>query len=218
VKKIKHPSPNRQKGLSLLEVSIAMAISGLFVVAYMESSVKDLQQMQVSAEASWIIDAVKNIQQGFNTEKSFASLKTPYLVSVNSIPRNYITGAGSETTVNNGSGGKLYVDGLTLGGDSAMAMTYTGLSGDNCSSFITEIESIARQKSTPLYALIGSKTNVTSVPSVNWDSGNRWVVASGTDVALKKSPDTQLDVSTTAKFCRQSTSIKSITLIRMWAL
>ncbi len=178
---------------------------------------KDVQELEIKAEAVWVIEVMKDIREGLSNDANFSGVNDSFL-NVNSVPASFVSMIGGLVAVNNSQGGQVHVAGrsLTTPGN-ALGLTYTNVPKDVCASFIATLEGVALQKGMPLFGIIGSPSNLSNVPTWNWNASTKSLEVTGSDVALKSSPGKQLDVAATAKFCRNQTYQKSITLIRTWS-
>jgi prepilin-type N-terminal cleavage/methylation domain-containing protein len=208
----------RQRGFTLLELSISIGITALLVVVIMEARVRELRDTQIGVEAAWVIDAMKDVRDGLSNDADFARVNDSML-NVNSVPHAYLTITGTTVTVHNGLGGDLHLASRnTASTNQALALTYTGVPKEVCVNLINALEAMSKTKGTPLYAIIGTPTGTaTNVPAFGWNAAEQTFAPASGDVLLKKNPAEQLDVVTTAQFCRNDPQLKSITLIRTWA-
>jgi hypothetical protein len=210
-------SCKRQQGLTLIELSISIGVSALLVILFLEARVKDVQELEIKAEAVWVIEVMKDIREGLSNDANFSRVNDS-LLNVNSVPAAFFSMVGGAVAVSNGQGGQVHVAGRTLTlPDNALGLTYTHVSKDVCASLIAAFEGVALQKGMPLFGIIGSPSILSNVPTWNWNASTKSLEVTGSDVALKSSPGKQLDVAATAKFCRSQISQKSITLIRAWS-
>ncbi len=213
-----HGHMPQQQGFTLLELSISIGIMALLVVVAMQSRVKELREAQIGVEATWVIDTIKDMRDGLSNDADFARLNDSQL-NVNSVPKAYLTVTGAGVKVSNGMGGELHVASRNMASaNQALALTYTGVSKEVCVNLVAAFEAMAKTKGTPLYAMVGTPNGaITAVPDLGWDAVNQTFVPAAGDVLLKKNPAGQLDVVTTAQFCRKAPRLKSLTLIRTWA-
>jgi prepilin-type N-terminal cleavage/methylation domain-containing protein len=210
----------QQGGFTLLELSVSIGIMALLMVVAIEARVKELRDVQIGVESAWVIDAMKDVRDGLSNDASFARVSDS-LLNVNSVPLAYLTVTGASVVVGNGMGGRLHVASRNMASaNMALALTYTNVSREVCTHLVAGFEAMAKTKGAPLYAIVGSQAVLDDVPDLNWSVSDQTFapVTTGRDVLLKKNPAAQLDVVTTAQFCRQmSPALKSITLIRAWA-
>jgi prepilin-type N-terminal cleavage/methylation domain-containing protein len=209
----------RQRGFTLLELSVSIGIAALLMVVVMEARIKELHDAQVGAEASWVIDVMKDVRDNLANDVDYGGVSDSSL-NVGSLPRAYLSVSPAGVAVRNGLGGDVHLASRNMtSANRALALTYSGVTSDNCVSLVTAFESMSHMKGLPLYAIVGSVPSVKStVPMMSWDvSKQTFVPVVADDVLLKKSPSEQLDVVATAQFCRKKTALKSITLVRTWA-
>lgn len=203
-------------GLSLLELSISLAISSALVILTMRKMSADLHLEHLQNESKWVVGVLGDIQTELGSSRNYSSLSDLTLGRLTSVPKNYIdkTSPGV-TTVINGFSGRVRVGPLSLGGENnAYALNYTSVSRDACVKLIALIYNNAKN-GVSLYAIVGSVGVTTAIPTIELVGGA--VVAPGHKI-LQTSDDTGLDMLAVGNFCdsvgTSGDPLRSLTLIR----
>ncbi len=219
------------RGLTLVELSVSIAISALLILMFLDARVKDVRKAEILSEASWVSAVVDEAAKGLSNATDFSGVSAPYLASLNTIPEpftrhDYSTNPSGEWKIYNGSGGRLYVasrDYLNTGfgvasapnANQVLALTYTNIPNDVCSDLIVGFASSAIGRRASLSAIIGSKEILTAPPALKWNLGTGVLLPNNDkEVIIKGSTDVDLDVAQLGKFCGAGDSLKSVTLLR----
>lgn len=209
-----------QAGLSLLELSISLAIASAVAVLLLRQQSEELRQVRLKTESQWVVGVLADIQQNKGSSANFASLSDYTLGTIRSVPAAYLKVDVTGTTVTNGFGGNVHVAPLSLGGgtSNAYALSYSSVPRDTCAKLVVSLHEFAKSDA-PLYGIIGDTGVTSAVPTtigMNAD-GTLFVSGSGQKV-LKASSNAGLDMSAVGEFCDSangsSNLLRSLTLIR----
>lgn len=219
------------RGLTLVELSVSIAISALLILMFLDARVKDVRKAEILSEASWVSAVVDEAAKGLANAPNFAGVSASYLASLNTIPEpftrhDYSANPNGEWKIYNGSGGRLYVGSKTYLDtgvgvqqeskvNQVLALTYTNIPSDVCSDLIVGFASSAMGRRAPLSAIIGSREILTDIPTLKWNLGAGVLLPnSDKEVIIKGSTDVDFDVAQLGKFCGAGDSLKSVTLLR----
>lgn len=210
---------NSQKGLSLLELSIAMAIAAAIAILQVKKNISDLEMDHLKTESTWVIGALDDIKAQLGQSADYSGLSDLTLGSIRSIPKSYIDSTNpGRTTVINGFNGEIHAGPLGLDGvNNAFALTYSGVSRDACSKFVILLHAIAKTKA-PTFSIVGEMGVSKSVPVVSLSELSRLTLSPAGRSVLQYSGKEDLDVLQLANFCSYidatTSPLRSITLIR----
>ncbi len=216
------PRPNSNRGLSLLELSISLAIAASVATLAIRKNLADLREEQLRREGEWVAGVLADIQEHLGNSVDFTSLKDFTLGALKSVPPEYLDKSVNGTTkVINGVGGSVHVGPLTLDGtNSSYALKYTGLSPSVCSNLAVMFHANARGRNVRLYGMVGSYDLAAKIPDIGLVNGE--IKVNTPDVVLQKNPDSGLDLSKVGEFCDSAgtkgpvsaAKSRSLTLIR----
>lgn len=209
-----------QRGLSLLEVSLALAIGAVFVVWQLQQRSEELKEQHLSNESGWLAGVSSDLLQELGNAGSYTNVSTLTFGQLRSVPSAYLNKSPDSTVVTNGFGGDVELTsvGLSSAGD-AYVLSYSGVPRMSCAKFLLFLEQSHTARGVSLYAIFGAATSGKSLNNLANAfalDGRGAVVrtsAAVTDLAggsvtlspLKASPDKGLDLSKVAPFCADNT-------------
>ncbi|MGY0195327.1 type 4 pilus major pilin [Leptothrix sp. BB-4] len=209
-----------QLGLSLLELSIALAIASVGVILALRKESADLQYKHLQYESAWVVGVLKDIEsaRGQNGDR-YSKLTNLIFGTLNSIPPAYLdTSVVGVTVVKNGFSGNVYVAPMSLDGvENAYALTYTAVPRDVCAKFVMMLHTGANEAA-PAFGIVGENGVSTQVPSVELGVLTGPKPAPTGMKVLKYAGQTDVKLNNLADFCDVSTaganSLVSLTIIR----
>jgi prepilin-type N-terminal cleavage/methylation domain-containing protein len=214
--------PNSKRGLSLLELSISIAIAASVAILAIRKNLADLRAEQLRREGDWVAGVLSDIQDHLGNSADFTSLNDLRLGALKSVPPEYLDKSINGTTkVVNGIGGSVHVGPLNLDGtNSSYALKYTGLSPSVCSNLAVMFYANAKARNVRLYGMVGSYDVAAKISAVGLINGE--INVTTPDVVLQKTPDAGLDLSKVGEFCdgagvagaASAAKPRSLTLIR----
>ena len=210
--------PRAQNGISLLELSISLALSAMVALLLLRQQSDDIRYAHLKTESRWVVGVLADIQQNKGSSPNFASLSDYTLGAIRSVPAAYLTVDVTGTTVVNGFGGNVHVGPLSLGGGSsnAYALNYTSVPRDVCARLVVLINETAKADA-PLYGMVGDMGVTPGVPSTIGLNADGSVFASGLNQKVLKSlSSAELNMETVGEFCNSDSTkpLRSLTLIR----
>lgn len=206
---------NRQAGLSLLELSIALTIASAVVVWQFRVTSDKLRLAFWEDESKWVAGVLGDIQQQMG-QTNFEALSNLTLGALRSVPTQYKTLGEGRTDVINGFGGKVYVKSMQLGSaapHSSYALTYTHIPDYACTRMVVLLIN-ATKSPVPLYGVVGESGAISGVPlTIGMDTSGD-VTASGTgQTVLMPKSSAGLDMEKLGIFCKSAKALH-LTLIR----
>lgn len=211
----------QQGGMSLLELSIAMALVAAVVLLDFRHKSAELKASHLNNESQWVVGVLDDIRQLLAISPNYAALSDAVLGSSRSIPAGYRTLDASGTVVTNAFGGRVHVAPLSLGAPyNAYALNYSGVTLDACVKLIVSLNAVALQKQLPLYAMVGDVGLTDRVPDTIGLNGDGSVSAAMAQTVLLPSPNAGLDMLKVSEFCKASSPgsppLRSLTLVRRY--
>ncbi len=210
------------RGLSLLELSISLAIAASVAILAIKKNLADLRAEQLRREGDWVTGVMADIQEQLGNSVDFSSLNDLTLGALKSVPPEYLDKTVSGVTmVINGVGGRVHVGPLNLDGtNSSYALKYTGLTPSICSNLAVMFHLNAKARNVRLYGMVGSYDAAAKMSDI--ELVNREISVVSPDLVLQKSPDAGLDLSKVGEFCdsagvggdASAAKLRSLTLIR----
>jgi prepilin-type N-terminal cleavage/methylation domain-containing protein len=205
----------KQKGLSLLELSIALAIASAMVVLQFRQGLENVRMKFWKDEGQWVAGVLVDIEDQMGSSKDFSKLGRWTLPSLRSIPSQYhIQLAGVATgDIGNGFGGRIYAAPLAWGAGgemSAYAVTYTNVPKYACARLVLLVHEAAAKKTYPLFGLVGNIGVLNAVPALGLNAG---LVTAPVGTVLKPSADAGLNMAQVGTFCDSADPVH-LTLIR----
>jgi PilS N terminal len=215
--------PKSNKGLSLLELAISLAIAASVAILAIKKNLADLRTEQLRREGDWVAGVLKDIQDHLGSSADFTSLNDLTLGALKSVPPAYLDKSVLGTTkVINGIGGSVHVASLNISGaNDSYVLKYTGVSRSICSNLAVTFYANAKALNVRLYGMVGSYDSTKTIPGMALSNGQISAANSGT-VVLQSSPDAGLNMEKVGEFCNSAgvgtaanlAMPRSLTLIR----
>ena len=209
-----------QSGLSLLELSVAMAIGAVVVLLQLRQQTEALHLARMDNESKWVAAVLKDIPGQMTGANNYGQLSNLTLGAIRSVPPGYLDAkVAGITTVVNGFGGAVTVAPLSLGGglNNAYALTYTNISQESCAQMVVLFSKAADAIGTSISGVVGKQGGIG--PNLNLIRADaKQNINSDDGEVLKSSSTAGLSMGTVATFC-QSASVavgepRALTLIR----
>jgi PilS N terminal len=210
-------STRSQAGLSLLELSISLAIASAAVILALKKSVEELHDKSVQKEGKWVVEALRGLGQHKGSSSDYSNMTDLTMGTITAVPKAYLdTTVMGVTKIRNGFGGTVHVGPLSLGGvNNAYALNFTAIPRESCPKLIMAMYFNSIDVA-PLFGLVGHVGQTAAVPAISL-AGNK-LVATGATVLLHPDQGEGPDLSVVAKFCNSvgasSNALRSLTLVR----
>jgi len=147
-----------QGGMSLLELSVSLAIGAVVVLLALRQQTETLRQTHMDNESKWVAAVMRDI--AIQMSGNYAKLSNLTLGAIRSVPPAYINKeVVGTTTVVNGYGGQVTVAPLSLGGDlnNAYALTYTNISQESCAQMVALFSKAGDAITTSIFGIVGKQ-------------------------------------------------------------
>jgi len=143
--------------MSLLELSVSLAIGAVVVLLALRQQTETLRQTHMDNESKWVVAVMRDIAGQMTS--GYAKLSNLTLGAIRSVPPAYITQNVGSTTVVNGYGGQVTVAPLSLGGDlnNAYALTYTNISQESCAQMVALFSKAGDAITTSIFGIVGKQ-------------------------------------------------------------
>jgi prepilin-type N-terminal cleavage/methylation domain-containing protein len=211
-----------QAGLSLLELSVALAIGAVVVLLEFRQQIQNARLARLDAESKWVVAVMRDIPAQM-TDGNYAKLSNLTLGAIRSVPPGYLDAkVAGITTVVNGFGGAVTVAPLSLGGglNNAYALTYTNISQESCAQMVALFSKAGDAITAPIFGIVG-KTGDSGpdLSHIGLDvTGKNIVLSSADDGQVLKLSTNNLAMDKVAAFCQSASAAvgqpRVLTLIR----
>jgi len=195
-----------QRGFTLVELSVSMAIGAILAVASLEVLRQQLDQAQVSSSSQFLQQTMVSLQNFFANDDGSAPINNSALPNGAAVPRQYVgASAGALTQITNTWGGRLFLGPLNGGTRTAWLLQASGLPMRLCADIVQNLESTLNTAGLR-HALAGAATNgadvTTSAPRAVELTANRTLIPSLADVhVIKSDPYAPLNPATLSTLC-----------------
>ncbi|WP_433691769.1 type II secretion system protein [Herbaspirillum seropedicae] len=198
----------RQRGFTLVELSVSMAIAAILVVSALAVLRQQLDQAQVASSSYFLQQAMVSLQDFFSGDNNTAAINNGVLVNSGAVARDYVgNGGGTTAPIANTWGGQLFIGPLLPDVNSDWVLQVSGLPMRLCADIVQSLESTltttgvrhtlagqgiaATEIGTPALGAVTLVNNVLSaaLPNVN---------------VLKNSPYTPLNPAALGTLCETS--------------
>ena len=143
-----------QAGLSLLELSVALAIGAVVVLLEFRQQIQTARLARLETESKWVAAVMRDIASQMTS--GYAKLSNLTLGAIRSVPPAYITQNVGSTTVVNGFGGQVTVAPLSLAdANNAYALTYTNIPQESCAQMVVLFSKAGDAITAPIFGIVG---------------------------------------------------------------
>ena len=210
-----------QTGLSLLELSVTLAIGGVLVLLQMRQQTEALRLAQMDNESKWVAAVMSDIPIQIGSS-NYAKLDNFTLGAIRSVPPAFLHPNVLGTTVDNGFGGQVTVAPLSLAGpNNAYALTYTNIPQQSCAQMVAFFSKAGDAIGKPIFGIVGKTGGDPSLDNIGVDLAEKNIVLKKTvaeQKVLKPSSTAGLAMDQVASFCKSEIVAggqpRALTLIR----
>lgn len=197
----------RQRGFTLVELSVSMAISAILVVSSLVVLRQQLDQAQVVSSSYFLQQTMVSLQDFFSGDNNTAPINNGVLTNSGAVAREYV-GIGAGTPITNTWGGQLFIGPLFPSINSDWVLQVSGLPMRLCSDIVQSLESTLKIANVR-HALAGSGTNgagvtTSALGTVTLDANNNLSTPLPNAYVLKSSPYVPLNPAALSSLCETS--------------
>lgn len=197
-----------QRGFTLVELSVSMAISAILVVSSLVVLRQQLDQAQVTSSSYFLQQTMVSLQDFFSGDNNTATINNSVLANGGAVAREYVgigAGTGAGIPIANTWGGQLFIGPLFPDVNSDWVLQVSGLPMRLCSDIVQSLESTLKI-SNVRHALAGSGTTGADIASpalgaVTLDGNNVLSTALPNVYVLKNSPYVPLNPAALGGLC-----------------
>lgn len=196
-----------QRGFTLVELSVSMAISAILVVSSLVVLRQQLDQAQVASSSYFLQQTMVSLQDFFSGDNNTAPINNSALTNSGAVARAYV-GIGAGPPITNTWGGQLFIGPLFPGVNSDWVLQVSGLPMRLCSDIVQSLESTLKIANVR-HALAGSGTNgadvaTSALNAVSLDANNNLTTALNQVFVLKSSPYVPINPTALSNLCGTS--------------
>lgn len=133
----------RQRGITLVEVTIVMILAALLAAAAVFGYQKNQRRTEIRDNTSLIIEVSTELQRKFGMNNQYGAVTTAIAVQSRTIPQEL---RATATTANNSYGGAITIAPVNLTGtDDGVALTWANVPQSQCVDLVLGAHNVARR-------------------------------------------------------------------------
>ncbi|BEV16236.1 type II secretion system GspH family protein [Herbaspirillum sp. DW155] len=192
-----------QRGFTLVELSVSMAIAAILVLSSLVVLRQQLDQALVSSSSFFLQQTMVSLQDFFVGDNNSAPINNNVLTNSDAVARAYVsTDTDGNLQITNSWGGRLFLDPLITGQNSDWVLQVSGLPMRLCADIVQNLESslnAASLRHTLAGAAAADTQRVSNAVALNTD--NLLGAAQPNVQVLKNSPYTPINPLALRNLC-----------------